>query len=103
MTEPRKTTARQVRTGDEIFTDWSPPGVTLIVDYPTLDRFTNPEGSTFDRIRFTGETQTGQRVEHGWAVKADSRVYVVEEAPRKAEWTFGALRTTPADIELELA
>lgn len=86
----RKTTAREVRTGDTIQTAWSPQGEALTVDYPTLDRFTNPEGATFDRIRFTGTDSLGRHVELGWGVNADSLVCVVEEAPRDGD-SFGAL------------
>lgn len=86
----RQTTAREIRTGDVIQTAWSPFELALTVEYLTLDRFTNPEGATFDRVRFTGTDSLGRRVEHGWGVKADERVYVVEEAPRDGD-TFGAL------------
>lgn len=91
----RQTTADQVRTGDTIFTDWSPSGLTLTVDYLTRDLFANPEGATLDRIRFTGTDSIGRHVHESWGVGAKGRVYVVMEAPLKGDvagsGVFGAL------------
>lgn len=103
----RETTADQVRTGDTITNDYARERW-LFVDYPTWDRFTNPEGQTLDRIRFTGVDRWGKRVELGYGMTPKGRVYIVEDAPLKADVpgarVFGALADdeppfNPADLE----
>lgn len=89
----RKATARDVRTGDTITNDWARINfhdLTLTVDYPTWERFTNPEGWTGDVIRFTGTDSRGRHVENGWGLRPDHRVYIIEEAPHDGD-TFGEL------------
>lgn len=87
----RKAEARDVRTGDVITNDYAAAqGITLTVDYPTWEKFTNPEGWTGDIIRFTGTDNRGQYRERAMGAKPGDRVYVVREAPRDGD-TFGAL------------
>ena len=94
MTAGRLAKAREVRTGDTITNDYARKRW-MTVDYPTWDRFTNPEGQTFDRIRFTGTDRCGQHVELGYGMPPDGRVYVVADAPFDGD-TYKAL-TGPDD------
>jgi hypothetical protein len=94
----RKAEARDVRTGDVITNVWADrTGRTLTVDYPSWEKFTNPEGWTGDVIRFTGTDNHGRHVEKGYGSRPDGRVYIVEEAPRRGE-SFGALTGQPAEV-----
>lgn len=89
----RKTTAREVRTGDIIQTTWSrihDRNLTLTVEYPTYDRFDSPGVGVIDRVRFTGVDNYGKRRENIMGCGPNDRVYVVSEAPRDGD-TFGAL------------
>lgn len=72
----RTAQARDVRTGDVITNDYADRGLTLTVDYPTWERFTNPEGQTSDVIRFTGVDSWGRRHDKGWGQSPDGRVYI---------------------------
>lgn len=87
----RKAEARDVRTGDVITNAWADrTGRTLTVDYPSWEKFRNPEGEILDVIRFTGTDNRGEYREKTMGAKPGDRVYIVEEAPHDGD-TFGAL------------
>ena len=102
----RITRADQVRTGETIITHFAHAtrGKPITVGIVHRERFTNPDGETLDVIRYTGVTDQGQCVDRSYGSRPDDRVYVLQEAPFKADvpgsGVFGALAADDLPVGL---
>ena len=102
----RITRADQVRTGETILTHFAyatrRPAITVGIVHREL--FTNPEGETAEVIRYSGVTDSRQHVDRGYGSRPDDRVYVLQEAPFKADvpgsGVFGALAADDLPVGL---
>jgi hypothetical protein len=91
------TTAEHIRTGHIITTDYArAQGMALEVAYPITDTFTNPEGATMRRYRFSGwevhpSGALGRWREAAFGVSDTSRVYVLDDRREGVGYTYQAL------------
>lgn len=101
-----KRVASEIRTGDIITTVWAMTGgrrdFTLEVAYPVRERFTSPEGTISEVIRFSGWDQHDEWRERTAGVRVTDDVYLIREAEENP-FPFGrALAVFPGTVEDEI-